>query len=65
VHLMTSQRWLDAYFDQTSRPSISQLHRWLREGKVPGKEVGGTWFIDEHEWLADGDNLVERVFKAG
>lgn len=65
MHLMTPQRWLETYFDQTSQPSIQQLHRWLRDGKIPGKKVGGTWFIDAHAWLADGDELVARVLDAG
>ena len=65
MKLLTTDRWLDVYFDTDSRPSVATLQRWLRDGKIPGKKVGGTWFIDEHEWLADGDDLVERVLKAG
>ena len=63
--LMTPQLWLEKYFDADSRPSEITLQRWLRAGKVPGKKVGGTWYIDEHEWLADGDDLVQRVLEAG
>jgi len=65
MHLMTAEKWLDRYFDPSSRPSIATLQRWLRDGKIPAKKVGGTWFIDEHAWLADGDDLVARVLKAG
>lgn len=65
MNLLTTDQWLQRYFDATSRPSVPTLQRWLRDGKIPGKKVGGTWFIDEHEWLADGDDLVERVLKAG
>jgi predicted site-specific integrase-resolvase len=62
---MTTEKWLDRNFDPSSRPSIATLQRWLRDGKIPAKKVGGTWFIDEHAWLADGDDLVARVLKAG
>jgi hypothetical protein len=65
MKLLTTDRWLDVYFEADSRPSVATLQRWLRDGKIPGKKVGGTWFIDEHEWLADGDDLVGRVLKAG
>jgi len=65
MKLLTADKWLQKYFDDNSRPSVATLQRWLRDGKIPGKKVGGTWFIDEHEWLADGDLLVERVLKAG
>jgi len=65
MNLLTTDQWLLRYFDASSRPSVATLQRWLRDGKIPGKKVGGTWFIDEHAWLADGDDLVERVLKAG
>lgn len=65
MNLLTTDQWLHRYFDVTSRPSVPTLQRWLRDGKIPGKKVGGTWFIDEHAWLSDGDDLVERVLKAG
>jgi hypothetical protein len=32
---------------------------------VPGRKVGGTWYVDEHAWLADGDEQVRRVLNAG
>ncbi|AWH29885.1 hypothetical protein [Stenotrophomonas sp. YAU14A_MKIMI4_1] len=64
MQLMTAERWLERYFEEGSRPSMQVLQRLLREGKLPGRKVGGTWFIDEHEWLACGDELVERVLKA-
>ncbi len=27
--------------------SIEQVRRYLREGKLPGRRLGGQWFIDE------------------
>ncbi|MGO1069278.1 excisionase [Lysobacter sp. CA199] len=65
MHLMTPQQWADKYFDAGSRPSEVTLRRWLNEGKVPGRKVGGSWFVDEHAWQADGDDLVRRVLDAG
>lgn len=63
--LMTTQNWLEKYFEESSRPSEVTLLRWLRAGKIPGKKVGGSWYVDEHAWLADGDSLVEAVLRAG
>lgn len=63
--LMTTQSWLEKYFEERSRPSEITLLRWLRAGKIPGKKVGGSWYVDEHAWLADGDSLVEAVLRAG
>lgn len=61
MQLMTAERWLERYFEAGSRPSTQVLQRLLREGKIPGRKVGGAWFIDEHAWLAGGDDLVARV----
>lgn len=61
MQLITAERWLERYFEAGSRPSVQVLQRLLREGKIPGRKVGGTWFIDEHEWLAAGDDLVASV----
>lgn len=64
MRLMKPERWLDRYFEEGGRPSMQVLQRLLREGKLPGRKVGGTWFIDEHEWLANGDDLVLRVLSS-
>lgn len=58
---MTARAWVDKYFDEDSRPPEITLLRWLRSGKIPGRKVGGNWYVDEHAWLADGDDLVRRV----
>jgi len=65
MRLITAQIWLERYFEEGSRPADLTLQRWLRSGKISGKKVGGSWYVDEHAWLAEGDDLVERVLKAG
>lgn len=65
MRLMTAAAWVEKYFDADSRPADLTLQRWLRAGKVPGRKVGGTWYVDEHAWLATDDELVRRVLEAG
>jgi hypothetical protein len=65
VKLLTAHAWLEKYFEEGSRPAEITLHRWLRQAKIPGRKVGGTWYVDEHAWLAEGDDLVQRVLEAG
>lgn len=65
MKLMTAQLWALKYFTEDSRPAEVTLLRWLRQGKIPGRKVGGSWFVDEHEWLANGDELVLRVLEKG
>lgn len=64
MKLMTAQAWLTKYFDEGSRPAEITLQRWLRNGKIPGRKVGGTWYVDEEAWLAGDDDLVQQVLKA-
>jgi hypothetical protein len=63
--LMTATAWAEKYFDEGSRPAEVTLMRWLRAGKLPARKVGGTWYVDEHAWLAGDDELVRRVLEAG
>lgn len=64
MRLLTAPAWVEKYFDEGSRPSEVTLARWLRGGKIPGRKVGGIWYVDEHAWLAGGDDLVQRVLDA-
>lgn len=61
MKLISVNAWADKYFAPESRPAEITLARWLRGGKVPGRKVGGSWYVDEHAWLAEDDVLVRRV----
>lgn len=61
MKLLSVSEWLARYFDESSKPSERTIRRWITSGQVPARKVGGTWYIDEHRWLADDDVLVERV----
>jgi hypothetical protein len=63
MRLMTTKQWTEKYFDKGSRPAELTVRRWLSAGKLPGGKVGGTWYVDEHAWLADGNELVLRVLE--
>jgi hypothetical protein len=65
VKLLKAAAWSDKYFGDESRPAEITVLRWLRDGRIPGRKVGGTWYVDEHAWLADGDPLVQQVLEAG
>lgn len=65
MKLVTIPIFLERHFDPACAPSEFTVRRLLRESKLPGRKVGGEWYVDEHLWLADGDPLVERVLEAG
>ena len=61
MRLLTPLAFADKYFGDESRPSELTLARWLRSEKLPGRKIGGKWYVDEHAWLAGDDDLVRRV----
>jgi len=63
MRLITIPKWRERHFEEGSAPDEVTVRRWLRTGKLAGKKVGGTWYVDESEWLADGDELVRRVLE--
>lgn len=65
MKLMSIPEWQATYFTPTSAPSDFTVRRLLREGKLPGRKVGGEWFIDDQVWQAGDDELVRRVLDAG
>lgn len=66
MKLMSVDDFFDKYFSNKSRPSEATRRRWLRKGAIAGaRKIAGSWFVDEHAWLADGDPLVEHVLQAG
>ena len=65
MKLLKANCWVEKYFDRASQPSEITVLRWLRDGKLPGRKVGGKWYVDEHAWLAGDDDLVQRVLGAG
>jgi hypothetical protein len=61
MRYMTPTAWCGKYFAEDSRPPEPTLRRWMQCGAVPARKIGGSWFVDEHAWLSNGDVLVERV----
>lgn len=65
MRLISIPMWQAKFFAKGSEPAEPSVRRMLREGRLPGRKVGGTWYVDEHSFLADGDELVLRVLNNG
>jgi hypothetical protein len=63
MRLMQPHTWAAKYFAEGSRPPEATLRRWMRDQTIPALKIGGSWFVDEHAWLANGDELVQRVLE--
>lgn len=65
MRLIAPEAFAEKYFADESRPPPVTVRRWMRDGKVPARKIGGTWFVDEHAFLANGNPLVQRILEAG
>lgn len=65
MKLMTPHAWSERHFAAGSEPAETTLRRWMQEGIVPSKKIGGSWFIDDDAWTSTDDELVQRVLQAG
>lgn len=65
MRLISIHEWQEKYFSPESAPTDFTARRLLRDAKLPGKKVGGEWFVDEHAWLTGDDPLVQNVLRAG
>lgn len=61
MKLILPSSWAAKYFEEGSIPPEVTLARWMRDGKVPARKVGGKWYVDEDAWLAGDDPLVLHV----
>lgn len=64
MRLITVEQWLAKYFADGSHPSMQMIRRCLRNRSIPGRKVGGTWFINEFAWLAHGNERVAHILAA-
>ncbi|UYG08396.1 excisionase [Halomonas sp. M4R1S46] len=59
--LMSLEEWRKARF-AGEPPAMSTIRKWCREGHVPSKKIGGSWFIDlDAEARQTGNPLADAV----
>lgn len=61
MKLVALETFKARYFEKApgERAMRRQLKKWAEEGHA--RKVAGTWYVDEHWWLANGNPLVEKA----
>jgi len=61
--LMSLQQWRRERFAGRI-PSENTVKRWAKNGDIPAKKIGKTWFVLVQEEIGTtGDELVDRILK--
>lgn len=47
-------------FGRRKKPSERSIRRWIAEGKLPGKKIGGRYFVDmeAEKRLLESDEII-------
>lgn len=63
MKLITLKRFRQTteHFEPGSMPSNSTLKRWVENGEIDGKRIGGIYYIDLDGFASDDDALVDAV----
>lgn len=50
-------------FEAQSVPHPNTIIRWIRSGKLAGRQLGGRWYVDSVAFAAGGDPLLEKILR--
>jgi len=65
MRLLRAPEFCRRYFDEASRPSERTVRRWIQQGHVPGRQIGGSWYVDADQWeKSTGNQLADKVLNA-
>lgn len=62
---MLASQFAKQHFTDDSRPSIRTVQRWIEKGDLPGRRIGGRYYVDTLTFAAKGDELVMKVLRDG
>lgn len=43
--MMTAKQYREENFAEGSRPDIATIRGWIKRGELPGKKIGGTYYV--------------------
>lgn len=63
--LISISEYRDLRFTGSRRPAASTLRRWIEGGELPGRRIGGCYFVDlDAEQKRTGHSLADAVLEA-
>ncbi len=60
--LMTIKEYRETMFTWNSRPSTRTIKRWIEQGRITGRKIGGQYYVDpDTDVVLAVNHLVLRV----
>ncbi len=64
--LVTPQEWIEIRFGSAKKkPHPASVRRWIDRGDIPGKRIGGRYYVEiDGESASTGNDLADKVLSA-
>lgn len=64
MKLITIAEYKRRQFAEGSAPHDSTIRRWIANGELPGRIIGGTYYVHESALHSTGNELADKILKA-
>ena len=64
MKLMSLSQFKAHYFDKRNQPTEATLRKWIENGDLKGRKLGGKWYIDSRSFEMQDNELVSQVLRA-
>jgi hypothetical protein len=64
VKLLKLAKFRAEYFVEGSAPTMATLRKGIESGTIPGKKIGGEYYVDVQSLHKTGNALVDQVLMA-
>lgn len=62
--LMSLTTFRKKYFAEGEAPTAKTLKKWIDEGEIDGRKIGGRYYIDAQKFELTNNDLVNNVLLA-
>lgn len=64
MKLMSIKTFQDKYFEKSDAPTTATVKKWIEDGTITGRKIGGKYFINVNAFELTGNKLVDDVLLA-
>jgi len=63
MKLIPVSEYRELRFVGNKKPSVKTIKRWIQSGDLPGKRIGGLYFVNvaEEELMVTNDDVVNSI----